>query len=257
MQLEVVLLRKVIVLTFLLAVVGCSKQDMLQKFAPPADQAVARHYIDSLRQRRYEEIEQAADPSIAGPAVHGTLVKMAQLIPQGEPTSVTLIGARQMTAGDFSTVNLSYEYNFSGSWLLTNVSIKKQGGRSTIVGLNVYPQPSSLEQQNKFTLTGKSPLQYFVLTMVAFLPLFTLYALAICIRTKFKGRKWPWVLFVLVGVGKVIVNWTTGQWGIQPLAVQLFSASAFAPLYGQWTIAISIPFGAVVFLLRRRQLAVT
>lgn len=255
MQLEAVLLRNVVVLTFLLALVDCSKQDMLQKYAPPADQAVARHYIDSLRQRRFEEIESAADASIAGPSVHGALVKMAALIPQGEPTSVTLVGAQQMNSGDSSSINLSYEFNFSGSWLLANVAIKKQGGRATIVGLNVYPQPSSLEQQNKFTLTGKSPFQYLLLAMAIILPLFTLYTLVVCIRTKFKGRKWPWVLFVLVGVGEVIVNWTTGQWGIQPLSVQLFSASASAPLYGQWTIAISIPLGAILFLMRRRHLA--
>lgn len=244
-----------VVLTFLFALVGCSKQDMLQKFAPPADQAAARHYIDSLRQRRYQEIEQAADPSIAGPSVHATLVKMADLIPAGEPTSVTLIGAQQVNPGDSSTINLSYEYNFSGTWLLANVAIKKQGGRSTIVGLNVYPQPSSLEQRNKFTLSGKNLLQYFVLAMAVILPLFTLYVLVVCLGTKLKGRKWPWVLFILVGVGKIAVNWTTGDWGIQSLSVQLLSASVYAPLYGPWTLAISIPLGAIVFLLRRRELA--
>lgn len=255
MQLEAVLLRKVVLWTALQALVGCSQQDLLQKYAPPADQAVARHYIDSLRQRRYKDIEHAADPSIAGPSVHASLESMAALMPLGEPTSVTLIGAHQMNSKDSLTINLSYEYNFSGSWLLANVAIKKQGGKSTIVGLNVYPQPDSLEQQNKFRLTGKTAVQYLVLTLAVILPLFTLYTLVVCIRTKFKGRQWPWVAFVLVGVGKIFVNWTTGQWGIQPASVQLFSASAFAPLYGQLTIAISVPLGAVLFLLRRRQLA--
>src|SRR5258708_31226027 len=98
MQLEAVLLRNVVVLTFLLALVDCSKQDMLQKYAPPADQAVARHYIDSLRQRRFEEIETAAHASIAGPSVHGALVKMAALIPQTTPTSLTLFGSQHMNS---------------------------------------------------------------------------------------------------------------------------------------------------------------
>jgi hypothetical protein len=56
----------------------------------------------------------------------------------------------------------------------------------------------------------------------------------------------------LLGVGKFAVNWTTGQWGFMPLSFQLFSAGAFAPLYGAWTLSISLPIGAIWFLLRRK-----
>jgi len=76
----------------LLLLAGCSQSDVLQKFAAPEDQALARNYIDLLRQRRFEGIEKAADPSIGGASLHDTLVKMAALIPPGEPTSVTLVG---------------------------------------------------------------------------------------------------------------------------------------------------------------------
>ncbi len=62
----------------------------------------------------------------------------------------------------------------------------------------------------------------------------------------FQGAK------AVVGLGKVAVNWTTGEWGIPPLSIQLSSASAAAPLYGPWTIAVSRPLGAIVFLLNRR-----
>jgi hypothetical protein len=56
-------------------------------------------------------------------------------------------------------------------------------------------------------------------------------------------------------VGKFSVNWTTGQWAVSLTSVQLFCASAFAPLYGPWTIAVSLPLGALVFLLLRRRLS--
>jgi hypothetical protein len=93
-----------------------------------------------------------------------------------------------------------------------------------------------------------------VLALAVFFALLTLYALVVCIKTRLPGRKWPWVLFILLGVGKLSVNWTTGAWGISPVAVQLFSASATAPLYGSWTLAVSLPLGAIVFLLRRKSL---
>jgi len=63
-----------------------------------------------------------------------------------------------------------------------------------------------------------------------------------------------WGLFILFGIGKVAVNWTTGQWEASPLALQLFSASAGASLNGPWVFAVSLPLGAIVFLLRRQSI---
>jgi hypothetical protein len=239
-----------------LVLAGCNQADMIQKFASPDDQALAKSYIDLLRQHRFEDIEKAADPSIAGPALHDALVQMATLFPIGEPSVITLVGAHRMNADDSSTVNLTFEYGFSGKWILTNVAVKNLGRKTTIVGFSVFPQPASLEEQNRFTLAGKTATQYLVFALAIAFPLLTLWALVVCVRSKLKGRKWPWVLFVIFGFGKLAVNWTTGDWGFAPLSFQLFSASAFAPLFGQWTFAISLPIGAITFLVLRRKLSV-
>ena len=239
----------------LVLLVGCSKAEILQKIASPQDQAYARHTIDLLRQQRFADIEKDIDPSIAGPSVHATLVRMAEMIPSGEPTSVTLVGAHLTRADGAITTNLTFEYEFSGKWLLANVATKNQGGHMTVVGFNVVPRSISLEEQNRFTLTGKSPMQYLVLALAVMLPMLTIYALVACARTKLKGRKWPWILFILIGFGKLAVNWTSGQWIAAPLSLQLFSASAFAPLYGPWTLAVSAPVGAIAFLMLRRKLS--
>jgi hypothetical protein len=250
-------MRRHLLLSILLtALVACSQQNMLQNFASPSEQSDARHYIDLLRQQHYDVIEATIDPSIATSSMHGTLVSMAALVPAGEPTSVTLIGANRLKASGFETVNLTFEYNFSGKWMVANVATKKDGGPTTIVGLNIYPEPNSIEERNKFVLGGKSAFQYLVLGLAIVLPLFTLLTLAICIKTKLRGRKWPWVLFVIFGIGKLALNWTTGQWAFSLLNIQLLSAGAFAPLYGQWTIFLSVPVGAIVFLMRRNQLRV-
>jgi hypothetical protein len=244
------------VLLSLLSVVGCSQDALLQKVTSAEDQATAKKYVDYLRTGRFTEIEAVADPRINSPGLRGTLEQMARLIPAGEPSSTTLVGAQTMHGPDGTTKNLTFEYTFGERWLLFNVATHQKGDELTIVGFNVYPQAQSLDEQNRFSLAGKTPAQYLLLVLIALFPLITLYALILCVRTKMAARKWLWILFILLGVCKLAVNWTTGEWQFMPLAVQLFSASAFAAPYGPWEVAVSFPLGAIVFLLRRRVLHV-
>ncbi len=227
---------------------------MLQKFASPAEQTLAKGYVDALRQHHFEDLEKAMDPSIVGTMTRGTLAAMSSFIPMGEPQSITLVGAHRSILNDSTTVNTTYEYAFAGKLALVNLAIKTQADKSTIVGFSVVPQLKSLAEQNRFTLDGKTALHYVVLALTVLLPLLTLFVLVLCIRTPFEGRKWPWVVFVLVGFGKLSVNWVSGDWSFAPAVVQLFSASAFAPPYGPWTLSVSLPLGALVFLLMRSRL---
>ena len=239
----------------LIVLAGCSQEALIRKFASPEDEAIARHYIDELRSGRFEEIKKNADASISGPHLRDVLMRMADMLPDSEPDFVQLVGANTLHQASAVTKNLTFEYEFSGNWFLINVATHEMAGKATIVGFNIYPQPGPQAEQNRFGLQGKSALQYGILILTVLFPLLTLYALVACVRTKMAGRKWPWVLFILVGVGKVAVNWTTGEWDLAPLSVQLFSASAFAPLGAPWVLAVSFPLGALIFLLKRRSLA--
>jgi hypothetical protein len=231
--------------------VGCNQEELLQKFSSPEDQAVAKGYIDHLRARNFQEIEKAIDPSIRSPDLRDTLTKMAGFIPPGEPNSIKLVGAQRHQAAATTLVNTTFEYNFGDKWLLANVAIQDKNGTKTIVGFNVNPIAQSVESLNRFGLSGKSGIQYLVLGAAIAAVLVSLYSLILCVRTKPLRRKWLWILFILFGFGKLAVNWTTGEWAIALPAVQLLSASALAPLYGPWTIAVSIPVGALAFLYYR------
>ena len=233
---------------------ACSQESMLQKFSSPQDQATAKGYIDGLRAHDFGAIESAMDPSIRTPNLHGTLETMANLIPAQEPTSIKVVGAQTSYVVGTTTVNTTFEYNFGGKWLLANVAIQEKNGAKTIVGFNIYPRSQSLESENHFSLSGKGTAQYLILAMTIFAVLLTLYSLVICIRTKLPGRKWPWILFILCGFGKVAVNWSTGEWDVYPLSFQLLSAGAFAQFYGPWIVSASIPLGAIFFLRHRRKL---
>jgi hypothetical protein len=236
---------------------ACSQEQWMQKLASPAEQTTARWYIEHLRNREFNDVEVAADMTIAGPGLAATLGKMAELIPSGTPTSVKLVGAQRSSMSGATTLNLTFEYEFPGRWVVANVATKSKEGVTTIVGFHVYPESSSLESANRFTLSGKSVLQYVVLGAAIAAGLFTLVVLVVCIRTTMKRRKWLWVLFILFGLGKLSVNWTTGQWGFMALAAQLFGVSAVAAsTYSPWIVSVSLPIGAVLFLVNRRKLQV-
>jgi hypothetical protein len=79
----------------------------------------------------------------------------------------------------------------------------------------------------------------------------------VCARTRLAKRKWLWLVFVALGVVQFQFNWTTGAWGIQPLAFLLLGAGytqagPVAPL----VFTLAFPLGALVFLARRKALRV-
>jgi hypothetical protein len=235
---------------------GCNQnsEKMVRAFTPPEDEAKATNYISLLRQGGFDQIQKDMDASITDAETHSTLVKMAALIPTQDPVSVKVVGANQFHTQDTYKINLTFEYQFPTNWLLISVALQKKDGVSSIYGFHVKPISDSLENYNRFTLAGKSAFQYAMLALAVLIPIFTVYVLVLCIRTKMKKRKWLWIIFILFGVGKITVSWTTGQWQCGLLQIQLLGAGAFAPPFGAWLIAVSVPLGAIIFLLRRKKL---
>ena len=235
----------------LAALSGCNQDEILQKFSSPEDQALTIHWIDRLRDRDFDAIEKACDPSNQPADLRQRLETMAALLPSSDPTSVTLVGAQTFYTPESKLVNTTLEYNFDGRWFLVNVTTRESNDAKLIAGFGVTPQPASLEDQNRFTLRGKSTAHYLVLAGALAAAILTLYSLVACIRTKALRRKWVWVIFILFGVGKVAINWTTGSVGFVPVAVQLFSANAAAQFYSPWVVSASLPIGALTFLVYR------
>jgi hypothetical protein len=85
------------------------------------------------------------------------------------------------------------------------------------------------------------------------MPIVAIVMLVLVLRTTVPRRKWLWILAVLVGVGRVSFNWTTGEIGLQPFQALLLGAAWFQPFYGPLILSASPPLGALAFLWRRRQ----
>lgn len=238
---------------FCLSLGGCDRASLMKRMTPGEDESFARKYVDLLRQQSFEQVEKDLDPSLAGPDIREKLAAMTAMFPAGEPKSVKVVAVAFRRGAESRTDTLGLEYEFPEKWLLVDISIQRAGGASTIIGFHVTPIADSLENVNRFSLAGKSALQYAVLLIAVAVPIFCLYVLFLCLRTKTERRKWLWVVFILLGVGKLAVNWTTGEWTFTPLAVSLLGTSVTAnPAYGPWVVAIAFPLGAFLFLRRQR-----
>ena len=218
-----------LLLTLLALAAGCSRQDATLTRVPAADQALAMTYVDLLRARKFDDIDRAVIPSARGPRLYDALLKMAESLPEKEaPSSRKLVGAQIRTDPEGTTTNVVFEYDFAGKWVLANVALLRKPDSVSLAALSVRAIPESLEEHHRFRLAGKSVVHYVVLALAIVFPLLTLYALVACVRTKMSWRKWPWMLFILFGIGSLSINWTTGETQLSALTIRLFSASAAA-----------------------------
>lgn len=244
-------------LLIFVSLAGCDRDTWIRQFVRPEDESIARGYVDLLRQGKLDQIQQDFDPSILDPTSHDVLVTMAKMLPAETPKSLKVVGAHTFQSLAESTSNITLEYEFPSKWILINIITKRTGDVRTIVGFHINPITDSLEHINRFTFEGKRDVQYA--TLLAALGLLTLnvYALVACLRTPNLKRKWLWCIFVFFGVGKLAVNWTTGDWQATIIAFQVPCASASAMGYGPWMIGMSFPLGALVFLVRRERNTLT
>jgi hypothetical protein len=238
-------------IAFCVFLVGCNQAALMKKWTPPETESIARSYVELLRQGQFDRIERDLDASIKDSNVRDTFAKMAAIFPDGNPESVKVVGAHIFRGPEYSTTDITLEYQFPNKWLLVSVATRRKGEVSSVIGFHVNPMPDSLENLNKFTLVGKSAAQYLILTAAVCSLLFSFYVLVLCVRTKNVKTKWLWMLFILVGVGRLAVNWTTGEFTFALFAIQIPCVAAGQALYGPWTVAIYLPLGAILFLNHR------
>jgi hypothetical protein len=238
---------------FLAILSGCNQVTLMHIMIPQEDEAITRRYVDDLRQNRLDQIERVLDPELKDSNMHGTLASMAALFPAQEPISTKVVGFRSFF-GNARRIQITLEYEFPQKWLLAEVVTQESDGVRTIVGFHVTPIADSLENLNRFTLVGKGTTQYSILSLAVLAPLFSLCVFVLCIKTRMGKKKWLWLILVFLGIGKLVVNWTTGEVFFTPLAIQLPPAGANAQLYGPWMVYVSIPIGAILFLIMRKRL---
>ena len=220
----------------------------------PLDTAVGESYINLLRNQRYGQIQNDMSLDLRYAEPRDQLVSLSNLFPNLQPTSIKVIGASTLSAPGFRSTAITLEYQFPGRWLLADITTQENNGVRVLTALNVTAMPDSLEHANRFSLWGKTELEYDTLFLALFSLLFTLYAFVVCLSSRIRTGKWFWLAVTLIGLGGFEINWTTGEYGLTPWVFRLPPAGGSAPVYGPALVYVAVPVGALVFLALRRRL---
>jgi hypothetical protein len=241
----------------LCALSGCGPLD---KFYEGPDGDYGKSLFSDLQARNVKILQQRFDPKVLATGSPSTFDQMAAFFPPTPPRSVAVVFRTtqifHLEDGTARRVTVSLQYEFENRWLLANARWRETtSGDKIIEGMNVQPLAKSLQEINSFQLTGKGIANYAILALAVALPLFCIAALVACIRTPMpRKRKILWCLGILVGFGRLGVNWTSGAISVTPLSIQFLSAGwlrwgPFAP----HEISIAVPLFAMLFLWRLRQ----
>lgn len=224
--------------------------------AVPKDETrFAEEFLTQLRKKNYPYVKSLLGEDLSREMSDDELDKIADYFRKGDLISTEFIGSKARTWKGVLHKGYSFEYRFTDGWNLASVVITKKGDEIQVSGMHVYQTPATRSEINSFSLSGKSARHYGILALAVGAPIFILITLVYCIKTPIKKGKWLWVIFILVGIGAIRINWTTGDCAFNLVNVQLLGAGivtvgANAP----WVLTASFPLGAVMFWCKRRKL---
>jgi hypothetical protein len=244
-----------------IALSGCNQDDFLRntmnRMAPDDDEVLAKECLSALLAKDFQTVTKQLDPQFLKPGIESNLAQVASMLAHGAPLSLELVGCNVFSTPEKRRSILTYQYQFTNAWVLAAVTIDTVGKNKKVFGVYVTPIPKSLGELNAFTLTGKGAKHYVLLAVAIIVPIFIIWNIVLCARSKIR-KKWLWIIFILIGITKLNLNWTTGQIGFQPIAFQIPGAGmAKMGLYAPWILTVSIPLGAILFLIMRRKLEAT
>jgi hypothetical protein len=110
-----------------------------------------------------------------------------------------------------------------------------------------------MASMNGFSLRGHGPAHYLMLAATLATVLFSLASAMLVWRTPMPRRR-RFAALALVSFGAVALNWTTGEWGVQPVRLLLFGGAADrSGMVGPWILSCGLPLGACIALWRRAE----
>lgn len=239
-------------LVLALPLAGCDAQTLIRKFAPAEESAIAERHLHEIRSGQFERFLNRVDPQNRSDFAR-VLPALKAMVPRETPKSVKLIGSRTSHNSNSTEYALTYEYEYSRNWLVTQIVLQRNGSALKITGVNFTPLANSVEHFNRFTLSGKGARHFVFLIAAPLILIFIVWTAITCWRTPVPKRKWLWMIFILLGLGSLTLNWTSGEVEYQVLGVSFLGVGFSKDFYGPLLLQISLPVGAAVFWLRRKK----
>lgn len=243
-----------IVPALVLLLSACSQERALRMLATPAADSVAREFIQQLRRGDPAAARRLSPELLRLEGVQDSLRNITRLFPRGPVMETELVGAQVFGQQGLTTRRLVYQEHSAGGWALVQVAILEDGMKYRYVGaVNVTQIQGPLQDANGFTHAGTGPLHWIMLALMAGVLLFCVVTAVRVARTPMP-RRWLWALLALLAGGKLTLNWTTGDFSVMPINIQLLGAGAMRNgLAGPWLLTVAVPLGAIMALRKRRR----
>jgi hypothetical protein len=249
--------RLILALLLPLLLTACDQKELIRRLTPEADDKLAREFIEHVRAGRVDQSAAMLDPALPKEEAKKGLGQLFGLFKGGEVKRLDVVGVNTFSSTTETTVNLSYEMELTTGWFAGAVAIVRAKSAPPVIRAARFDAiPGPMEQTNALNLSNKGLIHFIFLGLVMFIPLLILFALVMCARTPMR-QKWLWIIFILLGVGSLNLNWTTGEFSIGLLHIRLLGAgfAKMAPA-APWIFSISAPVGAVLFLSLRRMMII-
>ena len=240
---------------------GCSQETIskvIKRRAPEEEQALAVAAIKAIHSGSAQEARALMSPQCNQATSDADLQELKEQIADINPAGGILVGyssQKKLGDGGHSYAKLDYEYKLNeGLYRILMVQLDTSSKPYTLQACNVMTSKVSVLATLSFSLKNKPAINQIMLILAISIPLFCLFALVQCIRTKVK-RKWLWILFILFAFGSVSLNWSTSDLRIGLLNFQLLGSGLRGQgMGGPRVLTVAFPLGAIWFLLKRKAL---
>lgn len=241
----------------------------------PADRAMAKSWEDispefdkinaAVLARDKAFIRANVDPKILTESFDADLDKAFAELPQGAPVETHIGSARSQSFSSltkdksYTDWEAVYQHEFTQGWAVVSIRLHTEDGKTQITRLLISRVPNDLRVIHAFSAAGKPIWQLIFLAVMVLTPIFIIVTLIVAIRERRQLKWWfLWAVFIVIGIGAVRLNWTTGQIHISPLTVGALGAGSnrFGDL-SPWILVLYPPVGALLFWIKRARRSLT
>lgn len=248
MSLEAIIRKFVFTSAMLLLLSGCDQKALRDQLFPDPAEQFAKNYLALFHERDFHAIEAKINPVVKNGELRANLEKVAASFPPEHPRKVVILGRHVVDDHGSKEITLSLQYEFSNFWVLANVALRETAAGFLVDGTYVHQRAEPLENLNDFTFADKELRHYLLFAAAILAALFSLAVLIWCVRMPGLRWKWLWALLIVSSVGRVTLNWTTGEVSVDALNIVPFGASAWKETaYAPVMLSVALPLGALIF----------
>lgn len=244
-------MRKIFLALSLLLLISCSASDAIEKGLTAQERATIRGAIDDISRGDTAALARKMPAELAA-KLRDVEPVMRQAMP-APPVEATILNGTWSITGPNRQANAIYQVHGRSGWALVEASTLTSGGKTTLTAFYVRKTGSSPSELNPLSLHLVGPRHLVMIAAMLAAVVATIAALLRIWRSGSFNRRWLWTIGTLLGITRLQMNWTTGQFLFLPFQVQIFSAGAIkSPIFAPWILSVSVPVVAIVVLLRRR-----